>query len=172
MINVLHDWDAIDVPKRWALKRGVSLLSYALSGKYPILLRLKYFNENAKRVEAEKLAYMETLIKLDELCGVTPIFGIRQYIRETHGKAIDELAIKYEVDIRQHIHIGELPDPNRKRLWVPPLTQSETTWHFDKNYARGERVVLKDDELAIWHVDRPHLLPLYIAYLHETIVEG
>ena len=171
-LNVLHDWDILKLSGHWAMKRGISLLSYFLTIKLPFLYKTKYFKENAKRSEFEKLAYMETLIKLNLLCGVNPIFGVRDIIRARYGKEINSLAIKYNVDIRSHTHIGEPPDPDRKRIWDLPLTQSEATWHFDLNYANGMKYILKDGELPIWHVDRPHYLPVYIDYLYKVKVEA
>ena len=112
---------------------------------------------------------METLIKLNRIVGVHGIFGIRDQIKEKHGKAIEELQAKYGAEIRRHVHIGEIPDPERIRTWDPPLTQSQGTWSFDIKWARGERVVLKPGELAIFHVDRPHYLRHYIDYLFEMI---
>lgn len=170
-MQILHDWDRTVIEGGWAKKRALTLFLYCLSRKFPILLRLKSFRENAQKVEAEQLAYMETLIKLGELCGVTPIFGLRDCIMEKYGKPISELAIKYDVDVRRHIHIGDPPDENRVRVWIPPLFQRRETWGFGLKYSRGERVILKEGELAIWHVDRPHFLALYIDYLHEIIVE-
>jgi len=167
-MRVLHDWDQLIIDGGWARKRGISLFSYWLSRKFTFLSRIKYFMENARHIEAEQLAYMETLIKLDEVCGVTPIFGIREVIRERYGKELDVLAIKYNVDVRHHIHIGDNQDPERRRLWEPSLTQSRDTWHFDTKWARGERVALGPGELPIFHVDAPHYLAYYIDYLHEV----
>lgn len=171
-MKILHDWDRTLIEGRWARNRSFSLFLYCLSRKFPFINRIKYFDDNARKVEAAQLAYMETLIQLAKISGVTPIFGIRDVIRERYGKEIDALAIKYDVEIRRHIHIGEIPDPDRKRLWEPPLTQSKDTWGFGVKYARGERVVLKEGELAIWHVDRPQFLPIYISYLYEEICNG
>lgn len=168
-MKVLHDWDRIWIDGGWALKRSVSLFCYLLSKKIPVLRRIKYFRENTERVQDEQLAYMETLIKLSQLAGVSPIFGIRDVIREKYGDEIDGLASKYGVDVRRHIHVGELPDPDRIRLWEPPLAQSRESWSFDTKYARGEKVILKPGELPIFHVDRPYHLAHYIDFLHEEM---
>lgn len=169
-MKVLHDWDSLWISGRWALKRGISLFCYVLSKKLPLLLKIKYFHENTEKIQAEQLIYMETLIKLNKLSGVSPIFGIRDVIREKYGEEIDELALKYGVDIRRHIHIGELSDPNRTRLWEPPLNQSKETWHFDTKWAKGEKVILKPNECAVFHIDYPHYLSFYIDYLFGVCI--
>lgn len=168
-MQVLHDWDRIGINGVDATKRGISLLCYMLTRKIPLLNRISIFRENTKRLEDEKIAYMETLIKLDKLVGVISVFGIRDVIRERYGKEIDELETKYGVDVRRHIHIGKAPDPKRKRLWVPPLTQSIETWHFDRKWVKGIKTILKSGELANFHVERPNELKNYIDYLYEVI---
>lgn len=168
---VLHDWDRLWIGGGWARSRGLSLLCYYLSRKFRPLSRIKYFRENADRIEAEQLTYMETLIKLNKLSGINPIFGIRDLIRTRYGDEIDELAMRYDLDIRRHIHIGEYPDPDRERLWDPPLPQPRTNWHFDTRWIRGEKLVLEPGELPVWHVDMPYNLAHYIDYLYEECVE-
>ena len=144
-------------------------MGYILARKIPLLNRISVFRENNKRLEDEKLEYMETLIKLDKLAGVISVFGIRDIIRERYGKGIDELAAKYDVDVRRHIHIGTAPDPDRQRVWDPPLIQSFDTWHFDRKWVKGIKTVLKPGELANFHIERPNELKNYIDYLYEMI---
>ena len=128
--------------------------------------------ENAAKIEREKLAYMLTLIKLNKLCGVNQIFGIRDIVKNRYDDEINLLASKYGVDVRRHIHIGENSDPNRVRIWWPPLLcQTPKSWHFDTKYARGEKVVLGYNERPIFHVDRPFHFALYIDYLFEEITK-
>ena len=117
------------------------------------------------------MAYMETLIQLGRLTGVVPIFGILDDVREKYGAEIDELVLKYGSDVRRHTHIGENIDPDRIRTWDPPLAQSSDTWHFDRAFNRGEKVVLKPGELAIFHVDHPQYLADYIRYLFQELVD-
>jgi len=89
---------------------------------------------------------------------------------ERYEEELGVLAIKYHVDIRRHVHIGESPDPERRRLWDPPLSQSEASWRFDRDYVtNGMKYILKRDEFPIWHVDKPHYLPFYIRYLYEEL---
>lgn len=170
-MKVLHDWDRTVIDGGWVKNRCLSLFLYGLCTKFKFLRNIKYLQENAEKVEAEQIEYMLTLIKLNQLCGVNPIFGIRDEIRERYDKEINELAEKYDLDVRRHIHIGEEPDPDRKRTWDPPLTQSKDTWNFGTNWVKGNKVSLKPNELAIFHVDRPHYLKHYIDYLYEILNE-
>ena len=128
--------------------------------------------ENAAKIEGEKLAYMRTLIKLNKLCGVDQIFGIRDIVDDRHKQEINALSFYYAIDVRRHIHIGENSDPDRIRTWWPPLLcQTPKTWHFDTKYSKGEKVVLGYNERPIFHVDRPFHLALYIDYLFEEITK-
>ena len=171
-MKVLHDWDRLEMDRGWARRRGISLLLYYLSRKFSFLNRIKYVRGNAAKIKGEKLAYMATLIKLNKMCGVHQIFGIRDLIRKEYDEEINALALKYGVDIRRHIHIGENSDPNRIRMWIPPLYfQTRESWHFDTKFARGEKVVLKPDELPIFHLDHPYHLDLYIDYLFKEIIK-
>lgn len=169
-MRVLHDWDRLLIEGGWVKKRFISLFFYGICRKFRFLRKISYLRKNAEKVEAEQIAYMVTLIKLDRLCGVTPVFGIRDEIRERHDKEINALAEKYGLDVRQHIHIGDEPDPDRKRIWVPPLTQSRDTWNFDTEWVKGNRISLKVNELPIFHIDRPHYLKHYIDYLYEILI--
>ena len=169
-MKVLHDWDRLEIEGRWARSRGISLLLYCLSRKFNFLNRVKYVRENAAKIEGEKLAYMATLIKLNKICGVRQIFGIRDIVKNKYREEINALNLKYGLDIRRHIHIGENSDPSRIRIWVPPLYgQTRESWHFDTKFARDETVVLGFNELPIFHLDRPYHLSLYIDYLFEEM---
>jgi len=170
-MKVLHDWDRLLIEGGWVKRRFISLFLYGLCRKFEFLRKIKYLKLNAEKLEAEQLAYMLTLIKLDRLCGVTPVFGIKDEIRERHDTAINALAEKHGLDVRRHTHIGDETDPDRKRTWTPPLTQSRDTWNFDTEYIRGNRISLKPNELAIWHIDRPHYLKHYIDYLYEILIK-
>lgn len=171
-MKILHDWDRTSRSGSWTFWRGLSLGLYGISRKFKFLDKIGYVRRNREKVEAEKLAFMETLIKLDKIAGIISVFGIRDEIMSRYGPEIEELREKYKVDIRRHIHIGEdLTDPNRVRLWVPPLNQSKQTWSFDVKYMRGERVELDSGELPIFHVDRPHLIWNYIDFLYEELIE-
>lgn len=168
-MKVLHDWDTLKMEGGWARRRGISLLCYCFARRFTFLQKIGWLRRNFENVRAEQLRYMETLIKLNRIAGVKCIFGIRDQIKKLHGKDIKILQAKYGVEIRRHVHIGEPPELERIRTWDPPLTQSPDTWHFDRDWVKGKKVVLKPGELAIFHVDFPHYLPHYIDYLFEMI---
>jgi len=169
-MKILHDWDRLEIEGGYALRRGISLLLYCLSRKFSVLKRINYIRLNSEKIETEKISYMETLIKLNTLCGVQQIYGIRDIIKMKYGEAINALTLKYAIDVRRHIHIGENSDPKRIRMWIPSLYgQTRNSWHFDTKYAKGELVKLGPNERAIFHIDRPHFLALYIDYLFEMI---
>lgn len=169
-MSVLHDWDRTIIEGGWAKRRSFSLFLYCLVRKFNILRHIKYFRENAEKIEAEQLAYMETLIKLNRICQVDMIFGIRDVVHEKYAWELDKLILAYDLDVRRHIHKGENDDPNRVRSWIPPLPkQTKNSWHFDTKFAKGERVKLKKDERPIFHIDRPFHLALYIDFLYEVI---
>lgn len=171
-MKVLHDWDRVKRSGSWALRRGISLVVYAMAQKLPFLNGYHAIMMNTLKINKEQIEYMETLIKLDMIAGVIPIFGIRDIIRERHGERIDELQRIYGVDVRRHIHIGPNKDPDRKRLWEPPLDkQTPNSWHFEVNYMRGEKKELQPGELPIFHIDRPNLISVYIDFLFEEMIK-
>ncbi len=168
-MKILHNWDSLTIEGGWVRRRCISLLCYWFTRRFTFLQKIGWLRRNFENVRGEQLRYMETLIKLNRIVGVHGIFGIRDQIKKLHGKEIEELQAKYEIEIRRHVHIGGITDPERIRKWEPPLTQSPETWHFDVDWAKGKKVVLKTGELAIFHVDRPHYLHHYIDYLFEMI---
>lgn len=169
-MKVLHDWDRLEVYGTWAVDRGLSLLLYGLARKFKALNKIRFIRENTLRIQGEKLAYMETLIKLNQICGVDQVFGIRDIVRAEYEKEIEDLISKYDLDVRRHIHIGEEPEPNRKRVWDPPLKdQTMQSWRFDADYEAGNNAKLGPNERPIFHVDRPFHLALYIKYLFEIL---
>jgi len=172
-LKVLHDWDAIGRSKSWTLRRGLSLVLYSISTRLPFLNGYHFVMKNTLKIDKEKINYMETLIKLDMIAGITPIFGIRDKVRARHRERIDELEKKYKVDIRRHIHIGKNDDPDRKRLWEPPLeNQTFNSWHFELEYMNGNKRKLQSGELPIFHIDRPNLIWVYIDYIFEELVKN
>lgn len=170
-MKVLHDWDEISIRVDRSSARGISLLLYCLANKFPFLKGYESIMKNTLKIEKEKIQYMETLIKLDLIAGVTPIFGIRDEVRERYRERIDELKKTYKIEIRRHIHIGEPPDPDRKRIWEPPLNQSKTPMHFDSDYKDGKLVELAPRDLPVFHVDYPYDLKYYIDYIYEELIE-
>ena len=172
-LKVLHDWDQVLRSKSWTLRRGISLVVYSLSIRIPFLNIFHAVLKNKLKIEKEELEYMETLIKLDKIAGIIPVFGIRDNVRERYGDRIDELQKRYNLDIRRHIHIGANNDPNRKRIWEPQLErQTPNSWHFDLKYMQGIKMELQLGELPIFHIDRPNLLSVYIDYLFEEMIKN
>ena len=170
-LKVLHDWDHIERSKSWTLRRGISLVVYSIARRLPFLNGYHAVMMNTLKIEKEMIKYMETLIKLDMIAGVISIFGIRDKIRERHGESIDELQEIYGVEVRRHIHIGENKDPDRKRIWEPPLKQTPNVWHFDLDYMRGKKIELQPGELPTFHVDRPNLVWVYIDFLFDEMIK-
>lgn len=171
-LKVLHDWDRIKRSGSWALRRGISLLIYGLSVKFTILNRIKAIKKSNSKICREQLDYFETIIKLDLIAGVIPIFGILDEVRDKYGNEINNLGRIYGVDIRKHVHIGNNKDPNRKRIWEPPLSkQTPNSWSFEYHYMRGNRKELQPGELPIFHIDQPHFISVYIDYLFEEMIK-
>lgn len=168
-MKVLHDWDEIPPRVDWARRRGISLLLYSLANKFPILKKIKRVADNTRKMEDEKLGYMETLIRLDHIAGIVPVFGIREKVTARYGKEINVLKRIYDVDVRKHLHIGEPPDPDRVRLWDPPLNQTRRSWGFDSDFILGKRVKLAPGELPTFHVDYPYHLAHYVDFIYEEL---
>lgn len=166
---VLHDWDEVRPRVDWARRRGGQLLLYSLANKFPVLKKIKSVADNTRSLEDEKMAYMKTLIRLDKIAGVIPIFGIRDEVDARYGEEIDAVRRTYGVDVRRHIHVGEPPDPNRTRRWEPPLNQTQDSWHFDTDFIRGKRVELAPGELPTFHVDYPYHLAHYVDFIYEEL---
>ena len=171
MIEVLHDWDEIPIRVDWARKRGISLLAYCLANKFPILKKIQVISENSKKIELEKLEYMETLAKLDYIAKIKPIYGIRRDVRNRYRDPIEMIRSDYDLDVRLHVHVGEPPDPRRIRLWVPPLSK-KVSRHFDTEYIAGKRGGVDESEIPVFHVDYPYQLKNYIDYIYEEITKG
>ena len=167
ILTVLHDWDRPGVyGRRAVLQKMVSSFCILIASYLPILLRLKFFSEPYEAYRSEKRRYLDTLLKLDTLAGVLPIFGIRDTVLSEYP---DLLNYPY---LRVHRHIGEPPDPNRTRTWEPPLNQPQYTWRYDSDYVEGKPVILKHGTYPIWHVDHVHYLADYIGFLYSVIIKG
>jgi hypothetical protein len=166
-MKILHDWDDPFLNWRWAALIGIKYLLYAFFSLLGI--RPKFLDE----INNELKAYSETLAKLDTLCGVKPIFGIRDTVRKEYPD-IQEFLLRFdEVEVIRHIHLGrDYKDPDRKRLWEPPLNQPEHTWHYDKLYVSGEKTLLSEGELPVWHVDRSYFIEEYINFLYSVLIKN
>jgi len=167
-MRILHDYDDPNLSPNYAIKRGLKLIIYGIFKRFG--LRPKFI----QHIYDEVREYADTLIKLDKLVGVTPIMGIRDKVQDHYPNIMKELS-EYGVDVRTHIHIGEIPDPNRIRTYEPITGLehiSSNVWHYDTDYVSKQRPKLKDGEIPIWHVDRPHFLKHYINFLYEVLVKG
>ena len=167
-MKVLHDWDEIPLRVDWARKRGISLLAYCLANKFPILKKIQVVSENSKRIELEKLEYMETLAKLDYIAEIKPIYGIRPNVRKRYHDDIELFRSDYDLDVRIHTHVGDPPNKNRLRFWFPPLSKNVSR-HFDTEYIAGKRGVAGESEFPVFHVDYPYQLKNYIDYIYEVM---
>lgn len=157
MREVLHDWDNPYPSGSWALKRGISLICYAVT---------KFLKHPMGSVANETDSYVITLLKLDELLGIRPIFGLRDEVSAVKGSTASMLKLG-GYDVRRHVHVGERLDPKRTRTWEPPLNQSPATWHFEDDCIAHRPTQLFEGELPCWHIDYPHHLRAYIDYLHS-----
>lgn len=164
-MKVLHDWDNPHRSGKRAIYRGIKLILYGICKKLKI--RLRFLDD----IYYENRRYLETMIKIDKLVGVTSIIGIRNKIYNHYPNINTELE-EYGLDIRKHIHVGNNKNPDRKRIWIPELTQSENTWHYDKRWISKNEPELKDNELPIWHVDYPEFIFYYIEFLYEKLIGG
>ncbi len=164
MMKVLHDMDRPYLGAFPALKRGAMLILYAISR----VVRLRF--EFMDNIYEEVRENADVLIKLDKLVGVESVVGVRDEICRSYPHIMERLK-EYDVDVREHIHIGKR-HLNRKRLWIPPLNQPKETWHYDRDYIDGNKVMLKKGQLPIWHIDRPDRVKDYINFLYSVLVEG
>jgi len=172
-MKVLHDWDTTypNFGGLEALRQIKKWLLYLVGHKIPLMRSFNPVQRVWEEFAHEKLNHMETMLMLDELVGVTPILGIRDEVYGRWPQVFDELK-NDGVEVRRHIHRGEYTDPNRTRLWIPPLKQTEDSWHYDSKYIAGVPHMLKRDELPIWHIGRPERLSGYIKFLHDIFKKG
>ena len=154
------DWDDPNIRGSWAIKKGVKLILYG------ILVLFRKTNWAPKEIMRETDDYAETMLKINDLLGIETVIGVRDSVKLAKIKTVEKM-IEKGYDVRRHTHIGEPPDPNRQRLWDPPLHQTPHTWHYDIDYVAGNRVELLPGELPVWHIDRPHYLKHYIDFLYN-----
>ena len=165
-MRVLHDWDSVQLSGRKTLREGLALILYAVSKVLPFLNRVGSVRIRNRALERERLDHMETLIMLDHLVGVEAIFGLREEIVRKYPEEIERLRERYKIEVRAHHHIGSPPDPDRVREWFPPLSQSMSSWTFEKDFIEGGGT-LEPGDLPIFHVDNPENLKHYIRYLYK-----
>ena len=160
-MKVLIDYDNPHQSRGEAWRRGWKLIRYAVMSKLG-------FNPKG---DDESDNYLLTLVRLNKLCGVESVIGLRDVVEETKPYLRATLT-GFDVDIRRHTHIGPNSDPKRARIWQPPLHQSRATWHYDMDYVAGRKPKLEADELPIFHADYPNLIGDYIRFLYEWKVLG
>ena len=171
-LTVLHDWDDPNPNRRRGfLVEAVLSLKVGLAVRVPFLREV--FHEAYQDACLMKVNYLNTLLRLNELAGVTSIIGLKDDVAEKYPEILDVLRAS-EVDVRLHSHIGEdFKNMNRKRTWDPPLNQPSYTWHYDTKWVNGKQELLKQsDTYPIWHVDHIQYLQKYIEFLHKTIING
>jgi hypothetical protein len=165
-LKVLHDWDEPYNGGLWYFKKGIKYLLYAVCKQigFPNLI---------KEVAEEPKITAKLIAMIDEIAGIHGIFGIRDDVKKVYPDTISELE-NMNVEIRNHLHIGEYPDPTRKRLWQPSLNQPIRTWHYDTKYVSGNKLLLKNGELPIWHVneDSSKNFQEYIKFLYNVLCQG
>jgi hypothetical protein len=165
-IKVLHDFDSPFLSGRYALKRGIQLVLYAISKKIKFLRRF----DKIKDVYNETEKYAQTLAKLDKISNVQSFFGIHNNVR-TIFPEFPKVLKQYDANIIEHWH--ELSNGSSISKWNPPLCQRKETWHYDLDYkSKGKQVVkLEKDEMPIFHVDYPYLLECYIDWLYFVLIQ-
>lgn len=165
-MKVLHDYDRSKYSWRWMLYYSVKLFIYAVF----TLFRLRP-PRICSDITHIRYRYALTLAKLDRLCGIEPVFGVRDCVVEDYPGLVPRLH-SLDADVHRHIHIGGNDDPNRRRLWNPPIPNTEKTWHYGLDYKRGTLPLLDKGELPIWHCDWPHRWMDYIDYLYDVRFNG
>jgi hypothetical protein len=166
-INILHDFDSPYLSGKYALRRGVQLVLYALSKKIRFFRKLTI----VKEVYNETWSYAITLAKLSKIAGIQAIFGINRNLNLINPEISSELE-KYGAKVIEHWH--DILDGVSVSKWNPPITQRKKTWHYDIEFVcKGKKIFkLKPGEMAIFHVDYPYLLSHYINWLYYTLIEG
>jgi hypothetical protein len=153
-LKVVHDFDNPYMSGRWALRRGIQLITYALSRKISFLKRY------CREVYAENEANSYTLYALDRLLGIRGIFGINDVVEKEFSGLRKRLGELGAPTVR-HWHVSK-----DEVHWEPELGIPRTQWWFDQEYSCGIRSP-KPDEWLVFHCDYPHLLPAYIQCLYE-----
>ncbi len=163
MKKVLIDWDNPNVGGSWAIRRGLNLIAYGI-------LKGLRISKLPKEIEKETDDYALMILKINDMVGVETIVGIRDPVRSAKGTTVDAM-VNAGYDVRRHIHIGDRADPDRRRVWEPPLRQSPLTWHYDSDYVAGKPVKIPPGELPIWHFDKPYWMKYYIDFLYKEFYQ-
>lgn len=158
-IKVLHDFDNPYLSGSYSLRRGLKLVIYALSKKFPPLRRL------VKDIYAETYSNCKTLAALDKLLGLDSRFGLKDEVLEAFP-GLDKELVKMGFHVHKHAHISR--DDVR---WEPTLDVEKEAWFFDQTFNRN-RNVPEDARWAVFHADYPYLLPTYIDFLVQARASG
>jgi len=151
-IRVLHDFDSPYPSGKYALRRGVRLVVYAVSKKVPLLRRL------VEDIYAEAYSNCRTLATIDKLLAVDSRFGLREEILKAFPGLDKELAAM-GFSVHRHYHVSR--DDVR---WEPPLDVEKDAWFFDQEFDQHHEI---NEHLkwAVFHADYPQLLSAYIDFL-------
>jgi hypothetical protein len=155
-LKVVHDFDNAFPSGRWALKRGLQLVLYALSRKIGFLKRF------CEEVYCENYDYAITFRRLDMLLGINAFYGIHNRILPDHPQIKEELQ-KMGAHVRDHHHdVNEVTYSPSLPFEVP-----RSQWWFDLEYSQGKRGV-NPDEVIEFHCEHPYLLAHYIRCVYEA----
>lgn len=153
-LKVLHDFDNPYMSGKWALRRGIQLITYAVSRK------LSFLKRYCREVYAESETYTYTLYALDHLLGIRGIFGINDAV-ETEFPGLRKKLSELGAPTVRHWHASK-----DEVHWEPELNVPRTQWWFDQEYSSGHRSP-RPDEWLVFHCDYPHMLSPYIRCLYE-----
>jgi hypothetical protein len=158
-IRVLHDFDNPYPSGRQALRRGVALITYAISKKIPMLRPL------AKEVYRECFEHCLNLAQTDKLLGIESRFGIKDEVDKVFPELRREL-IELGFPVHRHVH------HSRGHVsWDPPLDIEDRARHFDQEFARTGAIP-EETKWVVFHADYPRLLSAYIRFIAEAKAQG
>jgi hypothetical protein len=158
-IRVLHDFDNPYLSGRYALRRGLKLIIYALSRKVPL------FRRWVREIYAETHDNCKTLAAIDKLVGVKSNFGLKDEVVKAFPQLSAELR-EMGFPVHRHMHYSRTAVS-----WDPSLDVEPQSWFFDQRYAStGE--IPPDTKWAVFHADYPQLMPAYVSFLGKAIGSG
>jgi hypothetical protein len=154
-INILHDFDNPHISGKYALRRGVKLIIYAVSKKFPLLRRF------AKDIYTETYYNCKTLAILDRLLGVRSAFGLKDEVLQAFPSLRSELSAM-GFPVHRHYHIS-----TEDVRWDPPLDVEKEAWFFDQEFSKNT-TIKKGLKWAVFHADYPQLLSAYVNFLSQA----
>jgi hypothetical protein len=156
---VLHDFDNPYPSGRQALRRALTLITYAISKKVPLLRPL------VKEVYRECLEHCLDLARTDKLLGIDAHFGIKDDVDKTFPELRGELS-ELGFHVHRHVHYSK-----GHVSWDPPLDIEDRARHFDQEFARTG-VIPEEIKWVVFHADYPQLLPAYIRFITKARAQG